>query len=68
MEKVWLKSYPPGVPKEIDPTQYESVTAMLEESFREYRARPAFASGDPGSAFTTWLNVDSALSAWSSAA
>ncbi|BDC39574.1 long-chain fatty acid--CoA ligase [Paraburkholderia terrae] len=43
MEKVWLKSYPPGVPKEIDPTQYESVTAMLEESFREYRAKPAFA-------------------------
>ncbi len=43
MEKVWLKSYPPGVPKEIDPTQYESVTDMLEESFREYRAKPAFA-------------------------
>jgi long-chain acyl-CoA synthetase len=43
MEKVWLKSYPPGVPKEIDPTQYESITAMLEESFREYRAKPAFA-------------------------
>jgi long-chain acyl-CoA synthetase len=43
MEKVWLKSYPPGVPKEIDPTQYESVTAMLEESFRENREKPAFA-------------------------
>ncbi|OUL82662.1 long-chain fatty acid--CoA ligase [Paraburkholderia hospita] len=43
MEKVWLKSYPPGVPKEIDPTQYASITAMLEESFREYRAKPAFA-------------------------
>ncbi|MPW15995.1 long-chain-fatty-acid--CoA ligase [Paraburkholderia sp. CNPSo 3157] len=43
MEKVWLKSYPPGVPKEIDPAQYESITAMLEESFRAYRAKPAFA-------------------------
>ncbi|MEM5389742.1 long-chain fatty acid--CoA ligase [Paraburkholderia phymatum] len=43
MEKVWLKSYPPGVPKEIDPTQYESITAMLEESFRVNRAKPAFA-------------------------
>ncbi|WP_244212206.1 long-chain fatty acid--CoA ligase [Paraburkholderia hospita] len=41
--ELWLKSYPPGVPKEIDPTQYESITAMLEESFREYRAKPAFA-------------------------
>ncbi|SEJ70282.1 long-chain fatty acid--CoA ligase [Paraburkholderia diazotrophica] len=43
MEKVWLKSYPPGVPEEIDPTQYESITAMLEESFRANRAKPAFA-------------------------
>ncbi|SIT42204.1 acyl-CoA synthetase (long-chain-fatty-acid--CoA ligase) [Paraburkholderia piptadeniae] len=43
MEKVWLKSYPPGVPKEIDAIQYESITAMLEESFRANRAKPAFA-------------------------
>ncbi|TDN67688.1 long-chain fatty acid--CoA ligase [Paraburkholderia sp. BL10I2N1] len=43
MEKIWLKSYPPGVPAEIDPTRYASVTALLEESFREHRAKPAFA-------------------------
>src|ERR1700752_3050438 len=43
MEKIWLKSYPPGVPAEIDPTRYTSVTALLEESFREHRAKPAFA-------------------------
>jgi long-chain acyl-CoA synthetase len=43
MEKVWLKSYPPGVPKDIDATQYESITAMLEGSFRAHRAKPAFA-------------------------
>jgi long-chain acyl-CoA synthetase len=43
MEKIWLKSYPPGVPAEIDPTQYTSITALLEESFREYGAKPAFA-------------------------
>jgi long-chain acyl-CoA synthetase len=42
MEKVWLKSYPPGVPAEIDPTRYSSVGDLLEESFREYRAKPAF--------------------------
>src|SRR5579864_8313653 len=43
MEKIWVKSYPPGVPAEIDPTRYTSVTALLEESFREHRAKPAFA-------------------------
>ena len=42
MEKIWLKSYPPGVPAEIDPTQYRSVAEKLEESFRQYREKPAF--------------------------
>jgi long-chain acyl-CoA synthetase len=42
MEKIWLKSYPPGVPAEIDPDQYASVGELLEESFGHYRAKPAF--------------------------
>jgi long-chain acyl-CoA synthetase len=42
MEKIWLKSYPPGVPAEIDPTRYTSVAELLEEAFREHRAKPAF--------------------------
>ncbi|WP_233832225.1 long-chain fatty acid--CoA ligase [Paraburkholderia sp. ZP32-5] len=42
MQKIWLKSYPPGVPAEIDPTRYSSVAELLEEAFREHRARPAF--------------------------
>ncbi|MBC8726580.1 long-chain fatty acid--CoA ligase [Paraburkholderia sp. 31.1] len=42
MEKIWLKSYPPGVPAEIDPTRYSSVAELLEEAFREHRAKPAF--------------------------
>lgn len=39
-QKPWLKSYPPGVPHEIDPEQYTSVTQLLEESFRKNAARP----------------------------
>jgi long-chain acyl-CoA synthetase len=42
MDKIWLKSYPPGVPAEIDPTRYSSVADLLEEAFREHRAKPAF--------------------------
>lgn len=42
MEKIWLKSYPPGVPAEIDPGRYSSVSDLFDESFREYRTRPAF--------------------------
>ncbi|WP_144138449.1 long-chain fatty acid--CoA ligase [Paraburkholderia sp. BCC1884] len=42
MDKLWLKSYPPGVPAEIDATRYSSVAELLEEAFREHRAKPAF--------------------------
>ena len=42
MDKIWLKSYPPGVPAEIDPSRYSSVAELLEEAFREHRAKPAF--------------------------
>jgi len=42
MKKFWLKSYPPGVPAEIDPSQYSSLGELFEESFREYRTKPAF--------------------------
>ena len=64
MEKVWLESYPPGVPKEIDPTQYESVTAMLEESFRENRAKPAFACMGKQISYGELDRLSTRLAAW----
>jgi long-chain acyl-CoA synthetase len=42
MEKIWLKSYPPGVPAEIDTTQFGSVANLLERSFREHALACAF--------------------------
>jgi long-chain acyl-CoA synthetase len=42
MDKIWLNSYPPGVPADIDATRYSSVAELLEEAFREHRAKPAF--------------------------
>jgi long-chain acyl-CoA synthetase len=42
MEKVWLKSYPPGWPQEIDWNQYPSVGALFEDSCRKFAGRPAF--------------------------
>nr|WP_315427906.1 long-chain-fatty-acid--CoA ligase [uncultured Albidiferax sp.] len=41
-ERIWLKSYPPGVPADIDPTRYQSLQALLEESFQKYADRPAY--------------------------
>jgi long-chain acyl-CoA synthetase len=33
MERIWLKQYPPGVPADIDTSQYGSLVELLEESF-----------------------------------
>ncbi len=40
MEKIWLKSYPPGVPHDVRPEQYRSVAHLLEESFRKHASSP----------------------------
>ncbi len=40
MDKIWLKSYPPGVPHDVDPEQYSSLTDLLERSFREHADNP----------------------------
>src|SRR5438094_3848941 len=44
MERIWLKSYPPGVPAEIDTQQYRSLVELFEKSIRAYGERPAFTS------------------------
>jgi len=43
MDKFWLKSYPEGMPAEIDVTQYQSLVQLLEESFKKFAARNAYA-------------------------
>ena len=42
MDKVWLKSYPPGVPEFIDVDAYQSVAEVFEQAVEKYGARPAF--------------------------
>ncbi len=42
MDKIWLKSYPAGVPAEIDLNEYPSLNAVLAQSCRKYRDLPAF--------------------------
>ncbi len=44
VEKVWLKSYPAGVPAEVPPPPYGSVRAMFEHAFETYPERPAYSN------------------------
>jgi len=41
-KRPWLNAYPPGVPAEIDPSQYQSLVQLMEESFRKFADRPAY--------------------------
>jgi long-chain acyl-CoA synthetase len=41
-EKPWLAAYPPGVPAEIDASQYASLVALLESAARRFGSQPAF--------------------------
>ena len=42
MEKPWLNSYPPGVPANIDLSEYRSIVDLLEQSCTKYKDRMAF--------------------------
>jgi long-chain acyl-CoA synthetase len=42
MDKFWLKSYPPGVPADINPDAYRSILQVLDESCKKYASRPAY--------------------------
>ena len=42
MEKVWLKSYPQGVPAEIDVSEFRSLGDLFERSVRRFADKTAY--------------------------
>ncbi|HEX6530615.1 MAG TPA: long-chain-fatty-acid--CoA ligase [Burkholderiales bacterium] len=44
MDRIWLKSYPAGVPADIEPKKFRSLVELFEKSIAKYRERPAFHS------------------------
>jgi len=42
VHKIWLNSYPAGVPADIDPRAYASLCELFERSCERFRARTAF--------------------------
>jgi long-chain acyl-CoA synthetase len=44
VDKIWLDSYPDGVPEQIDIELYASLAEMFADSVRRYGERPAFAN------------------------
>src|SRR5471030_422299 len=64
MDRFWLKSYPAGVPADIDPSLYPSVVALIEESFAKYRDARAYVCMGKALSFGEIDELSRALAAW----
>lgn len=42
MEKIWLKSYPPGISEEVPEPPFRSLRELIENSFRNHPDRPSY--------------------------
>ena len=42
VDRIWLKSYPKGIPADIDARQFESLPDLLEKTVARFSGKPAF--------------------------
>jgi long-chain acyl-CoA synthetase len=64
MERIWLRNYPPGVPADIDPSQYSSLVAMFEESFKAFGDQTAFVCMDKELTYRAFEETSRAFAAY----
>ena len=64
MDRIWLKNYPAGVPHEVNPGQYRSLTELIEESLRKNAARPFTVCMDRWMSYGELDELSAALGAW----
>lgn len=64
MHKPWLKSYPPGVPAEVNVDQYTSLVELLETSYEKYADRTAAICMGSSIKFRDIDRMSLSLAAW----
>jgi long-chain acyl-CoA synthetase len=64
MEKIWLKSYPPGVPAEIDPSQLRTLKELVEKTCAEHADRVAYVQMDAQLTYRQVDELSRAFAAW----
>ena len=64
MQKIWLKQYPAGVPAEIRTDVYPSLVALIDDSFRKYRDKPAYRFMGRVFSFGEIDDASRAMAAW----
>ena len=64
MDKFWIKSYPAGVPAEIDYTRYRSLVHLMDEAFSKFAQRNAYVCMDRFLTYAELDNMSKKLGAW----
>ncbi len=64
MEKVWLKSYPPDVPAEIDVNQFRSIGDMFAQSCKQFGERDAYTNMGKAISFAELDKLSAAFGAY----
>jgi long-chain acyl-CoA synthetase len=64
MDRFWLREYPPGVPADIDPLEFSSLKALLEECCARYADRVAYRSMGTAISYRQLDELSSAFGAW----
>lgn len=63
-DKFWLKSYPQGVPADIDFSAYRSLAHLFEESLKKYAFRPAYICMDKTITYAELDSMSLKVAAW----
>jgi long-chain acyl-CoA synthetase len=64
VERIWLSSYPPDVPADIDADAYASLVEVLEESCVRFGHRPAFSNLGKQLSYGELDRLSHAFGAW----
>ncbi len=64
MDRIWLKNYPPGVPADIDTSEYPSLKALIEEACAKFRHAPAYTNLGATLSYAQLDELTRAFAAW----
>ena len=64
VEKVWLKSYPPGIPAEANVDEFANIREILQRSCQRFAALPAFSNMGATIDYATLDRLSRDFGAW----
>jgi long-chain acyl-CoA synthetase len=64
MDKIWIKSYPPGVPAEVRFDQFTSIGALVDHCTKQFADRPAYTNMGKTLSFGDIDQMSKSFGAW----